>query len=443
MQEQRFPSVDRLAGSLDDGSLPRSLVVQVARDAIESARRGSGDIGAEGEAKRLLRELVRRRPLRVVNATGVLLHTNLGRAPWHPDAARMGVETATGYGNTELDLTGGDRGDRAGYLHRLLSLITGAEAALAVNNNAGGLLLALMALAAGKQVPVSRSELIEIGGAYRLPELMAVSGAQLVELGTTNRTRPDDYRRALRAETALLLKVHPSNYRIVGFSEEATLEELSRLSSSAGIPLVFDAGSGLIDERVPWWPGPPPSWLADEPGVVQSLERGADLVLFSGDKLFGGPQAGIIVGKKELVSRLRRHPAARALRVDGATASALVATVEAYADGRADQLPFWRMAGLDRSDLEERARRVIEAGRLEAEVEEGGATPGAGSVPGSIIPGPVLAIRGQADRLYSRLLNGDPPVVARRERGRLKVDLRTVFPSDDEVVARALRAACR
>lgn len=435
--------MDRLAGSVYDGDLPRSLVVEVTREAIENARRGEEGISAEDEARRALGELKRRRPLRVINATGVLLHTNLGRAPWHSDSARLGTETAVGYSNTELDLNAGDRGGRAGYLHRLLSLITGAESALAVNNNAGGLLLALMALAAGRQVPVSRSELIEIGGAYRLPELMAASGARLVEVGTTNRTRPDDYRRALCPETALLLKVHPSNYRIVGFWEEATLPELSRIGASAGIPLVFDAGSGLVDERVPWWPGPPPSWLAEEPGVVQSLERGADLVLFSGDKLLGGPQAGIIVGREELVTRLRRHPAARALRIDGATASALVATAEIYADGRAGELPFWRMAGLDRSVLEERARRVIEAGRIQADVEEGGATTGAGSVPGSMIPGPVMAIRGQADRLYSRLLSWDPPVVTRRERGRLKVDLRTVFPSDDQVVARALRAACR
>ncbi|MDE0234966.1 MAG: L-seryl-tRNA(Sec) selenium transferase [bacterium] len=443
MQKRRLPSVDRLAGSLYDGCLPRSLVVQVARDAIENARRGEGGVKVEDEAMRVLDELKRRRPLRVINATGVLLHTNLGRAPWHQDSARMAMETAVGYANTELDLTTGDRGGRAGYLHRLLSLITGAEAALVVNNNAGGLLLSLMALAPERQVPVSRSELIEIGGAYRLPELMAVSGARLVEVGTTNRTRPEDYRRALCPETALLLKVHPSNYRIVGFSEEATLPELSQIAASAGIPLVFDAGSGLVDERVPWWAGPPPSWLSDEPGVVQSLEKGADLVLFSGDKLFGGPQAGVIVGREELVSRLRRHPAARALRIDGATTSALVATAEAYADGRAGDLPFWQMAGLDRAVLEERARRVIEAGHIEADIEEGGSTPGAGSVPGSTIPGPVMAIRGQADQMFSRLLSGDPPVVARRERGRLKVDLRTVFPSDDEVVARALRAACR
>ena len=444
MKQRRFPAVDRLVGALHDQSLPRNLVVQVVRQTIAKARlddEGGGRI--EDEARRTLATLRVGRPARVVNATGVLLHTNLGRAPWHSDSARIGSEVAVGYSNTELDLADGHRGGRAGYLHRILALITGAEAALAVNNNAGGLLLTLMALASGRQVPVSRSELIEIGGSYRLPELMAASGAELVEVGTTNRTRSEDYRRALGVRTALVLKVHPSNYQIKGFWEEATVEELSELSSSAGIPLVFDAGSGLIDQRVPWWSGPPPSWLADEPAVVQSLAAGADLVLFSGDKLFGGPQAGMIVGRADLISRLRRHPAARALRIDGPTAAALVATAEAYADNRAGDLPFWKMAATDRISLEVRARRIIEAAGIEAVVEEGGATPGAGSVPGAVIPGPVIAIDGPADRAFRRLLEANPPVVARRERGRLKVDLRTVSPHDDDGLIGALQAACR
>ena len=444
MEEHRFPSVDRLANALHDGSLPRRLVVQVVREAISGARaRNESGVRAEDGAARALAALGLGRPARVINATGVLLHTNLGRAPWPSDAVRIGAGVAAGYSNTELDLADGGRGGRARYLHRMLALVTGAEAALVVNNNAGGLLLALMALASGRQAPVSRSELIEIGGSCRLPELMAASGAELVEVGTTNRTRAADYRRAIGPRTALLLKVHPSNYRIVGFSEEAGVGELSSLGRSAGIPLVFDAGSGLIDERVPWWSGPPPSWLAGEPGVVQSLEAGADLVLFSGDKLFGGPQAGMIVGRADLVSRLRRHPAARALRIDGPTAAALVATVEAYAAGRAGDLPFWKMAGADRAVLEERARRMIDAAGIEAVIEEGAATPGAGSVPGAVIPGPVLSVDKAADRVFMRLLGSDPPVVARRERGRLKVDLRTVSPDDDEELVRALRAACR
>lgn len=444
MEVQGFPSVDRLAGSLHDGSLPRSLVVDVVRRVIADAR-DRGLVGADvtEEATRLLAGLKRSRPVRVINATGVLLHTNLGRAPWSAESGRASVEVGTGYSNTELNLADGGRGGRTGYLHRLLTMITGAEAALVVNNNAGALLLTLMALASGRTVPVSRSELIEIGGSYRLPELMASSGARLVEVGTTNRTRTDDYRRGMGPDTGLVLKVHPSNYRIVGFSEEATLGELASLASSAGVPLVFDAGSGLIDERVPWWRGPPPSWLADEPGVVQSLQAGADLVLFSGDKLFGGPQAGIIVGRADLVSNLRRHPAARALRIDGPTAAALVATTEAYADGRAGDLPFWEMAGLDRAALQERAQRIIESAGIEAGVEEGGATPGAGSVPGAVIPGPVIAIGGRVDRIFESLLGSDPPIVARRERGRLKVDPRTVLPRDDQLVAEALRAACR
>lgn len=444
MEKLRYPSVDRVAKLLYDGSLPRSLVVRVIREVITQARhRNEGGADVENAATAVLADLKRSCPIRVINATGVLLHTNLGRAPWSNDSMRVGMDVAAGYSNTELNLSDGDRGGRAGYLHRLLALITGAEAALVVNNNAGGLLLTLMALAAGKRVPVSRSELIEIGGSYRLPALMAASGAQLVEVGTTNRTRTDDYRQAIGPDTALLLKVHPSNYRIVGFTEEASLTELSSLGSSAGVPLAFDAGSGLIDERAPWFSGPPPAWLADEPGVAQSLQAGADLVLFSGDKLFGGPQAGVIVGRADLVSRLRRHPAARALRIDGPTAAALAATAEAYADGRAGELPFWKMAGMDRMVLDERTRQVIESAGIEAAIEEGGATAGAGSVPGTVIPGPVIGIGGRVDQVFERLLNTDPPVVSRRERGRLKVDLRTVSPSDDQVLARALRAACR
>lgn len=444
MEVRRFPSVDRLAGSLHDGSVPRSVVVEVGRQVIADARdKGLTGADATEKATELLAGLKKSRPVRVVNATGVLLHTNLGRAPWSAESGRASVAVGAGYSNTELNLADGGRGGRAGYLHRLLTTVTGAEAALVVNNNAGALLLTLMALASGRTVPVSRSELIEIGGSYRLPELMAASGAKLAEVGTTNRTRTDDYRRAMGPDTGLLLKVHPSNYRIVGFSEEATLGELSSLASSVGVPLVFDAGSGLIDERAPWWWGPPPSWLADEPGVVQSLRAGADLVLFSGDKLFGGPQAGIIVGRADLVSSLRRHPAARALRIDGPTAAALVATTEAYADGRAGDLPFWRMAGLDGATLQERAQRVIETAEIEARVEEGAATPGAGSVPGAVIPGPVIALAGRVDQVFAKLLEWDPPILARRERGRLKLDLRTVLPRDDQVVAEALRAACR
>ena len=444
METKRFPSVDRLAAALHDGSLPRRLVVQVTRREIADARlREEGGAEVEGRVRQRLAALRLGRPEKVINATGVLLHTNLGRAPWHFEAARMGSEVAVGYSNTELDLSDGGRGGRAGYLHRLMALITGARAALVVNNNAGGLLLTLMALASGKEAPVSRSELIEIGGSYRLPELMAASGAQLVEVGTTNRTRADDYRKAIGPRTGLLLKVHPSNYRITGFWEEASLEELSALGDSAGIPLVFDAGSGLIDQRVPWWPGPPPGWLSAEPGVVQSLRAGADLVLFSGDKLFGGPQAGIVVGRADLIARLRRHPAARALRVDGPTVAALVATAEAYADNRAGDLPFWVMAGADRKTLEERSRRMIRSAGISAAVEEGAATPGAGSVPGAVIAGPVIAVDGPSDEAFERLLKGDPPVVARRERGRLKVDLRTVSPDDDDVLAEVLRAACR
>jgi L-seryl-tRNA(Ser) seleniumtransferase len=311
-----------------------------------------------------------------------------------------------------------------------------------VNNNAAALFLTLIAMAAGRSVPVSRGELIEIGGSYRLPDLMASSGTRLVEVGTTNRTRIDDYRTAIDDTTALLLKVHPSNYRIEGFAEEADLASVIELAHSQALPTVFDAGSGLLDERTPWLPGPTPAWLVGEPGVVQSLEAGADLVMFSGDKLLGGPQAGIIVGDGHLVAGLRRHPVTRALRVDGSSLTALEATLEAYADRRAAELPIWTMATMSSEMLFERSVAVSESVEGTA-VEEGASTIGAGSVPGSRIPGPVIRVPGRGEIGFLSWLRADPPVVARRDAGDLLVDLRTVQPDDDPIVATLLRELCR
>jgi L-seryl-tRNA(Ser) seleniumtransferase len=448
----RLPSVDRLARTLPD-ELPHALRVEMARAAVGEARTRLA-AGEEADPAALAAaaaaKLRSTRPTRVINATGVLLHTNLGRAPLHPAAAEAAREAATGYGNLEIDLATGGRGARGSYAESVLSAVTGAEAALAVNNNAGALFLTLAALAApeegraARSVPVSRGELIEIGGSYRLPELMATSGARLVEVGTTNRTRVDDYRRAVDATTAFLLKVHTSNYRISGFTEEASLGELAGLSRERRVPLVFDAGSGLVDERVPWLHGPPPTWLSGEPGIVQSLAAGADLVLFSGDKLFGGPQAGIAVGRAELIGRLRRHPVARALRLDGPTLAALTSTAERYADGTAGELPVWRMAALSVGALERRCRDVVAAAGVEATVEAGSSTVGGGSLPDVPLPAPVIAVPGPADRFFLGLLARRPhPVVARREAGRLLVDLRTVSPELDGELADALAATCR
>jgi L-seryl-tRNA(Ser) seleniumtransferase len=442
---RQLPSVDRLVNQLGAGDLPRPVVVEEVRRAIDDARRSlAGGVAVDPtvEAAAALEAVARSRPTRVINATGVLLHTNLGRAPLAEEAVAAAVASWRGYGNVELDLAAGDRGSRAGYLRRLVSIACGSEAALVVNNNAGGLLLVLMALAAGRPVPVGRGELIEIGGSYRLPELCRAAGARLVEVGTTNRTRLADYQAALTTGPALILKVHPSNYRIEGFAEETPLDSLVALGRDAGVPVVFDAGSGLLDDTTPWLADGPPSWLAGEPGIRQAVTAGADLVLFSGDKLLGGAQAGIIAGRADLVDRLARHPAARALRIDGATDAALAVTFEAYLTGRASDLPLWTMATLPYAELEARARAVVAASGLESAIGSSASTLGAGSAPGASIPSPVIEVGGD-DLAFARLLAHRPPVLARRQAGRLLIDLRAVDPADDLLVAKALAEACR
>ena len=440
-----LPSVNALAAELP-ASLPGAIARDIARSAIDEARASiqeGGTVDSRSLAIAKARGLLERRPMTVLNATGVLLHTNLGRAPLDSRAADAARSVGVEYSNLEMRLDTGVRGGRAVLAGELARSITGAEAALIVNNNAGALFLVLAALAAGRNVPVSRGELIEIGGSYRLPELMASTGARLVEVGTTNRTRVDDYRRVGGADTAMILKVHPSNYRVTGFTEEPTIEGLAELASELAVPLVFDAGSGLVDATVPWISGPPPGWLADEPGVVQSLHAGADLVLFSGDKLLGGPQAGIVVGRGGLIDLIRKHPVARAMRIDGSSLAALGVTLERYADGTAADLPFWRMAMLEHDELEHRCKAVIAAAGIDAEIEIRSSTPGAGSVPGSLLPSPAIVVTGHTDRRYLELLGGDPPVVARREGNALVVDLRAILPERDSELARALSAACR
>jgi L-seryl-tRNA(Ser) seleniumtransferase len=399
--------------------------------------------GRAAEPEVLARPRVERlaalRPTRVINATGVLLHTNLGRAPVAADAASAGSEQHTGYGNLEFDLTTGARGGRGAYISELLTALTGAEAALAVNNNAAALFLSLMALAAPGKAVVSRGELIEIGGSFRLPDLMAASGAALVEVGTTNRTRAADYAAAL-PDAALVMKVHPSNYRIEGFSEETGYRELAELAASHDVPFVADVGSGLLDTRTPWLSGPPPSWLSHEPGVRQTLEAGADLVLFSGDKLIGGPQAGIAVGRKDLIGRMKSHPVARALRIDGSTGATLAETLELYATDRGMEIPFWRMASAGYAELEARHNAVLADSGAAGSVVRGESVPGAGSVPGETIPSPSIRLEAPPDSGWKHLIAADPPIVGRRRDGALLVDLRTVQPDDDRNVSAALRA---
>ena len=446
---RHLPSVDALAGRLTAEiatGLPAVLAVEVARRSIDTARSAALEgkyLDPAAIARRDAEHLLRGRIRRVINATGVLLHTNLGRALLHPEAASEARRAALDYGNLEFDLTEGRRGSRGAYLSHLLRRLTGAEAAMVVNNNAAALFLTLHTLAAGGSVPVSRGELIEIGGSYRLPDLMAASGARLVEVGTTNRTRIADYERALGCDSRILLKVHPSNYRVVGFSEEADLEELVELGRHRALPVVFDVGSGLLDAGVPWLEGPPPMWIGDEPGVWQVLALGADLVTFSGDKLFGGCQAGVIVGRADLVARLKASPVARAMRVDGPTLAALGRTAELYAEGRGAEIPFWHVVTRPVEELVQRLETIAGKAGLPARVQMSEAMIGAGSVPGMTVPSPVLVLEGRGEGLWHLLLRTDPAVVTRRSAGDLLVDVRAVHEDDDGRLAESLRAACR
>jgi len=374
------------------------------------------------------------RPL--VNATGVIVHTNLGRAPLSPAVVEAVDAVATSYSNLEYRLAEGSRGSRHEHAGRLLALACDAEAGMVVNNNAAAVLLVLAALARGREVVVSRGELVEIGGGFRVPEVMSESGARLVEVGTTNRTRRADYEAAVGADTAVVLKVHASNYRIVGFAESTPVADLTDL----GPPVVFDAGSGLLDATTPWL-DERPSWLADEPGVRQAVAEGAAIVTFSGDKLLGGPQAGVIVGHRDLLDRVAAHPLARAVRADKMTLAALQAVALTYLRGDAGALPLWRMATLSLDALVERAALVAEAvpGASVARTE---AVAGGGSLPGLTIPsaGVVVAAPGsRADDVAARLRAAG--VVARVEEGAVVCDLRTVDPGDDTRLRDALAAA--
>lgn len=440
MSENPFralPAVDVLADETDS-TLPRSLIIDIARATLEQARSGiaSGrDTDVVATAARLTRVVERSAGIGVINASGVLLHTNLGRAVWSENAVERAKIAASKFSNVEMDLETGERSRRGAYVARLLRRLTGCEASVIVNNNAAALLLALAATAAGRAVPVSRGELIEIGGSYRLPDVMASSGARLVEIGTTNRTRPGDYVTALQThDCGAVLKVHPSNYRLEGFTEETTLGELADLKPDR-IPILYDLGSGLLDAAASWVP----EWLSAEPAARQSLGAGADVVMFSGDKLLGGPQAGILVGRADLIETIRSHPLTRALRVDAVTYAALSATLEAYLDTDPTQIPFWRHALTSVDELELRTREL--ATDHTDEVIPGYSVVGAGSAPGLSIPTPVLRIRGGGG-LFARLLDSETPILARRDRGDLILDLRAVDPADDHLVADTL-ARCR
>ena len=379
----------------------------------------------------------------VINATGIVIHTNLGRAPLSDAALEAMREIGADYSNLEFDLEAGGRGSRFAHLGPLLSRLTGAEAAIAVNNNAAALLLALSALTHDREVIISRGQLVEIGGGFRIPDVMRQSGARLVEVGTTNRTRLRDYAEAITADTGALLRVHASNFRVVGFTEETAIGDLAALARERGLLLIDDVGSGaLIDPRR--------YGLEAEPLVRDSVAAGADVVLFSGDKLLGGPQAGIAVGRREAIEAMQRHPLARAMRMDKASIAALAATLEHYARGEAEEaVPVWRMIAMDASTVRRRARRLARAARAagaRAEVVESRSMVGGGSLPEESLASYACAVGLDAsgsgsDALAAALRRGDPAVVGRIEAGRVLLDPRTVDPRQDRRLEAALTAA--
>jgi L-seryl-tRNA(Ser) seleniumtransferase len=445
MELSDLPSIDALANELSETyDLPALIVTDAARRAVDAARaelragRGADPVSLAGE---LLADVQTARPRRVINATGVLLHTNLGRAPVATTTADVSGTILTGAGNIEIDVRTGRRSRRHDYLGALIPLVTEAEAGFAVNNNAGALLLALASVAgSGGRVAVSRGELIEIGGSFRLPDLMAASGAELVEVGTTNRTRLSDYA-SVAGTVDAILKVHPSNYRIDGFAEDVSYGDLADLSTTTGVPFIADVGSGLIDEHAPWLAGCDRSWLAGEPGVIQTIRSGADLVLFSGDKLLGGPQGGIIAGKAEAVALARQHPIARAVRLDGSSIAAIADTFEMYADQRVLEIPFWAMVCETLETIEARSQDVIRGLDAALTTVDGISVPGAGSTPGATIPTRLIRFDENADRTWLKLAQAPTPVITSRRDGSVYIDLRSVLPADDGAVRTALIAA--
>lgn len=449
MQFRNLPSVDSVLAAPEmaevAASFSRDWIVDMVRDELDAARQrirlGEDAIDLEGIAALVCRrvsESVRSEPRRVINATGVVIHTNLGRAPLSAAAMRASEEAAAGYSNLEFDLRSGRRGSRQAQLESLLQQITGAEAALAVNNNASALLLGLLALAAGKEVIVSRAEAVEIGGGFRVPDVLRQSGATLVDVGTTNRTYLRDYEGATTAETAAYLKVHASNFRVEGFTAEVEAQELAGLGDRLGVAVLHDVGSGslLPTERY---------GLAHEPMPQESIRAGMGLVFFSGDKLLGGPQAGIVAGRRDLVSQLARHPLARAVRIDKLSLASLTATLVHYLKGEAErEVPVWRMISTSPDAIRERACRWQTQLAGPYTVGETRSAIGGGSLPGETLPSWALrldasALPGRADAVMRRLREGRPPVVARVEDDMVLFDPRTVAPEEDGELLSALQ----
>jgi L-seryl-tRNA(Ser) seleniumtransferase len=446
-RRRQLPSVDRLLHQPAVQELlhiaPRGAVVAAVRESLDAARTrraGPPERWDEDIRERLIRRTgAGLRP--VLNATGVVLHTNLGRAPLADGAIQAMTSVAGGYSNLEFDLSSGIRGSRSDHCRAPLRAATGAEDGLVVNNAAGALLLALNTLAQGREVLISRGELIEIGGSFRIPDILAKSGARLREVGSTNRTHLDDYRRALDGNVAAVLTVHRSNFEQRGFVASAEPEALAALARNASVPYLYDVGSGLIPDLSPWG-------LTGEPRVGDALAAGADLVLFSGDKLLGGPQAGCIVGHREILARCRENPIARAMRADKLTLAALAATLDLYQDVETAvrSIPVLAMLTLDAEQLARRAEQLASLcpATIGARIMPGESAVGGGAFPGVVLPTTLVAIDAGLlgpDGLAVRLRLGDPPVVTRVARDRVLLDPRTLPEESFPIIARAIEQA--
>lgn len=431
-----LPSVDTLLNTAEAAALieqyGRQATTDALRDRLDSVRGRirageNPDIGPATilwETRKTLKHQFRPTLQPVINATGVIIHTNLGRAPLSQAAQAAVIEIAAQYNTLEFDLDSGKRGSRLLHAGDLLCELTGAEAALVVNNNASALLLILSALAQSREVIISRGQLVEIGGGFRIPEVMAQSGAVLVEVGTTNRTRPADYESAITENTALLMRAHASNFKVIGFTEEAPLNTLAEIAHAHNLLLVDDLGSGALLDTAAFG-------LDHEPTVQESLAAGADLVAFSGDKLLGGPQGGIIAGKRHLIDTLRRHPLARAIRADKLCLAALAATLDHYRKGEAlAQVPVWRMIARPYADIRSTAEQWVQ--HVGGTVIDGESAVGGGSLPGATLPTALLALDiAHPDAFLAHLRAADPPVIARIAEGRVLVDPRTVLPGQE------------
>jgi L-seryl-tRNA(Ser) seleniumtransferase len=446
MELRNLPGVDKVLADKRiarvAGEYPHDLLVSVIREQLDQERssitKGKTGTSLDGIVKAVLARLetILKPSLRkVVNASGVILHTNLGRAPLSEEALTAMAEASHGYANLEIDMESGSRGSRNLHVESLLTRLTGAEAALVVNNNAAGVLLGITALARRRKVIVSRGQAIEIGGGFRIPDVMCQSGAKLVEVGTTNCTYASDFEDAIDEGTAALMRVHSSNFQVVGFTSQVSLEELIGIGKKHNLMVLDDLGSGsLLDTTV--------FGLAPEPMVQQSVKAGASLTFFSGDKLLGGPQAGIIVGEKQYIDKLKKHPLARAVRIDKIRLAGLAATLLHYLKGEANfKVPVWKMIAAPLKEIEKRAETWAKVLRDTAKVVDGETMVGGGSLPGGSLPTKLVAVGGGSKKVQTvarKLRLRETPVIGRIEKDVLLLDPRTVLPQEDEIVIKAL-----